>query len=109
ISDFPLYEAVDAGERTFVLVHSGLGNFRRDKKLRDYTVEEMTMTRTDPDIRLFDDESIFIVSGPTPTLAITGKPQVYKSANNICIDCGAPFTKGRLACVCLDTLDEYYV
>jgi len=108
ILEFPLCEVVEIKEKTFILVHAGLGNFQSDKKLRDYTAEELLQSRNDPDIRYFSDETIYIVSGHTPTLIFTGKPQIYISNNNINIDCGACFG-GRLGCLCLDTMEEYYV
>ena len=78
------------------------------KKLSSYTVEELILSRNNPDIRYFSDDSIYIVTGHTPTLSITGKSEIYISNNNICIDCGAVFG-GRLACLCLDTMKEFYV
>ena len=109
IADFSLYEAINVGDRHFILVHAGLGNFRPDKKLSEYTPDELLLYRGDYDTRHFEDESIYIVSGHTPTLYISGKPEIYKSCGNICIDCGAFIEGGRLACLRLDDLEEFYV
>lgn len=109
LSELPLYETIDVGEKTFILVHAGLGNFRPDKKLSEYTPEELIMTRENPDRKFFDDDNIFIINGHTPTPLITGKAEIYHSANNIYIDCGACFEGGRLACLCLDTMQEFYI
>ena len=92
----------------FLLVHSGLGNFSKSKSLDEYTLEELTYMRPNYEMKYFDSDNIYIVSGHTPTLEITGKPEIYKSHNNICIDCGAAFG-GRLACLCLDTMEEFYI
>ena len=108
ISEAPLYEAVDTDRGTFILTHAGLGNFRKGRRLREYTEEELTMMRPDYDRNYFGDPSVFIVTGHTPTLAVTGKAEIYRSQNNILIDCGAAFG-GRLACLCLDTMEEFYV
>ena len=108
IDDAPLYDAVDVGERTFILVHSGLGNFRPGKRLSRYTFDELACMRPDYERRYFEDPSVYVVSGHTPTLAVTGKAEIYSSHNNILIDCGAAFG-GRLACLRLDDLQEYYV
>ena len=108
LEDTPLYEVVEAGDKTFVLVHAGLGNFARDKKLREYTFYETACMHPDWSRRYFDDESVYVVSGHVPTLSVTGKAEIYQNAGNIAIDCGACFG-GRLACVCLDTLQAYYV
>lgn len=109
MADFSLYEVIDVGEKTFILLHAGLGNFRPDKKLSEYTVPELITGRHDPDIRYFDDDLIFIVTGHTPTPYFSGKADIYHSHNNICIDCGACSPGGRLACLCLETMKEYYV
>lgn len=109
LSSFSLCEAVDVGDRTFILVHAGLGSFRKGKKLREYTAVELLSMRPDFDFRYFEDKSVFVVTGHTPTLTITGKAEIYHSHNNICIDCGAHYKGGRLACLCLDTMEEFYV
>lgn len=108
LEEFAPYELAKAGGRKFILVHSGLGNFSPEKELDEYTLEELTFMRPDYEKKYFDDESLFLVSGHTPTLAITGKAEIYKSGNCICVDCGAAFD-GKLACLCLDTMEEYYV
>ena len=107
MDDAPLYDVIDVGERTFVLVHSGLGNFGKNKRLRDYTFDELACMRPDYEKQYYDDDSIHIVSGHTPTLAVTGKAEIYQSHNNILIDCGAAFG-GKLACLCLDTMEAFY-
>lgn len=108
MSEFPLHEVVEINEKTFILVHAGLGNFDPTKKLSEYTPEELLLSRNSPDIRYFSDDSIYIVSGHTPTLNITGKAEILRRNNNILIDCGATFG-GRLGCLCLETMEEYYV
>ena len=65
LREAPLWEAVTAGERDFVLVHAGLGNFRPDKKLSEYAPDELLWTRPAPDERYFED--IMTVAGHTPT------------------------------------------
>lgn len=109
MASFSLCETIDVGERTFILVHAGLGNFRNGKKLRDFTAVELLGMRSDPDFRYFEDDSVYVVMGHTPTLTITGKAEIYHNQNNIYIDCGACRKEGRLACLCLDTMEEFYV
>lgn len=108
LEDTPLYAVAEAGDNTFILVHAGLGNFAPGKRLRDYTFEETACMRPDLERQYFRDSSIYIVSGHTPTLDVTGRAEIYQTHNNILIDCGAVFG-GRLACLCLDTLQAYYV
>lgn len=61
----PLYETVSAGDRSFVLVHAGLGGFSPDKDLEDYTPEELLWTRPTLEDRYFEDS--ITVFGHTPT------------------------------------------
>ena len=42
-------------------------------------------------------------------LGINGKPEIFYKNNFIAIDCGACFENGTLACLCLDTMEEFYV
>lgn len=108
LEDTQLYEIVDIEEKTFILVHAGLGNFAAKKKLKEYSADELLNSRPNYEKQYFADSSIYIVSGHTPTLAVTGKPEIFSSHNNILIDCGAVFG-GKLACLCLDTLQEFYI
>lgn len=61
----PLYETVSAGGRDFLLTHSGLGNFRPDRKLSEYYPDEFIWNRPAPDDRYRDD--IITIFGHTPT------------------------------------------
>ncbi|MBE5878227.1 MAG: serine/threonine protein phosphatase [Lachnospiraceae bacterium] len=51
-----------------------------------------------------------IVTGHTPTGYIdnTYKGRIWKGNNHIAIDCGAAYG-GSLGCICLDTMEEFYV
>lgn len=108
LEGFGWYETVDVGERAFLLVHAGLGNYRPGKKLEEYSLEELTMVRPDYQTQYFPDDSIYVLSGHTPTKLLSGKWEIYHSHNNIVLDCGAAIG-GRLACLCLDTMEEFYL
>ena len=109
LCDFANFEVVDTDSKTFILVHCGLGDFEnKGKKLKSYSVKDLTSTRVDYEKKYFDDDSIFIVSGHVPTYELCGEDKIYFSHNNICINCGVADGK-RLGCLCLDTMEEYYV
>ena len=108
MEEFSICESVEAGGKTFVMVHAGLGNFRKGKKLREYTLQELLMDRHDPEVDCFGEDDIYVVAGHTPTILLCGKPEIFHSHHNIFIDCGACMG-GRLACLCLDTMKEYYI
>lgn len=109
LEDFSHYETIDVGDRTFILVHAGLGNFRPGKKLSEYSSYELMMMRTNTDEKYFDDDTVYVVCGHTPTVYFSGKAEIYQKNNIICIDCGACFKNGRLACLCLDNMKEFYI
>lgn len=108
IASFPYVEIVEIGDMCYVMSHAGLGNCRQGKKLKEYTVFELIASRPDPETRCFEDETIFVVCGHTPTMNICGEDRIYKSNGNIFIDCGAVFG-GRLGCLCLETMEEFYI
>ena len=60
--------------------------------------------------KCYDTERI-LVTGHTPTGLISKKcsGSIYKMNNHIAIDCGAVYSGGRLGCICLDTMEEFYV
>ena len=62
----PLYETVEAGDKDYLLVHSGIENFSPGRKLSDYTSKELLWTRPDLNDRYYDD--IITVFGHTPTI-----------------------------------------
>lgn len=66
LQEAPLYETLTVNGRDFVLTHSGLGNFSPDKKLSDYTSEELLWNRPGIEQKYFDD--ITVVFGHTPTV-----------------------------------------
>ncbi len=91
LADAPLYEAVTAGENDFILVHGGLENFRKDKKLSEYTAEELIWCWPELDDEYFDD--IITVFGHTPTMSYgnENKGKILKTRTWIDIDVGAAY------------------
>ncbi len=108
LEEFSTLEVVDVGKKTFVLVHSGFAMYDPNKSLDEYTPEEVAFIRPNYDINVFRRKSVYVVSGHTPTFYLSGKNEIFKANNNICIDCGATFG-GKLACLRLDDLAEFYV
>lgn len=121
LSEFVLYEMIEAGGKEFVLVHAGLCNFDKRRTLDDYDLSEVLFHKPDYDVRYFEDK--YLVMGHTPTRIAYAAEQgvlleeltnseyrdvIFKKNNHIAIDCGSSFG-GKLGCICLDTLEEYYV
>ena len=107
--DFLVYEEIKVAGRDYLLVHAGLGGFYPGKNIEDYSIDELVWDRPNYDVKYFDDK--FVVTGHTPTQIINGNINpgfIYRRYNNIVIDCGAHYSGGRLAALCLDTDKEYY-
>jgi len=110
ITDFDLCEQVEVGGKTFILAHGGLGNFAPDKQLYDYTLDEIVWERPDYSKAYFSDK--YVVTGHTPTMSIKENKRpgyIFHSNNHIAIDCGCTYKGGRLACIRLDDMKEFYV
>ena len=110
ISDFEVYDEIEVGGKIFVLVHAGLGNFSPDKEMWEYELDELVWNRPDYEMQYFEDK--YVVSGHTPTMLIENNPRpgyIYQANNHIAIDCGCSFPGGRLGCLRLEDLQEFYV
>lgn len=109
LNSFELYAEIEVGGTQYILTHAGLGNFAPEKRLEDYSLEDLAFCRTDYSKPLFQDK--ILVTGHTPTELIPGNPRpgyIYKGNNHIAVDCGCGFG-GRLGALCLDTGEEFYV
>ncbi len=100
LSELSLYEEVSAGGRNYLLVHAGINGFAPDKALEDYAPEDFFDV---PEGQKYDTESIVIV-GHTPTAS--GK--IEREGNLVRLGCGLKEI-GKLACLCLETGEEFYV
>ena len=110
LEELELYAELTIGGETYVLVHAGLGEKADpDRPLEDYELEDYLFTRPDYDRVIFPDK--YIVSGHTPTRLIAGNggaDRIVRVNRHIAIDCGCTFG-GRLAALCLETGEEFYV
>lgn len=104
---FQLYKEISCSGKDYILVHAGLDNFKRKKKLSDYKLTELIYCETDYNKVYFKDK--ILVTGHTPVSFITnGKSEtIYKENNHIAIDCGCGFGR-KLGVMCLDNEQEYY-
>lgn len=106
IQEMSLYAEVETDENDFVLVHAGLAGFAPEKLLDDYELEDFLFARPDLDGPCFPDR--ILIFGHTPTREL-GSPEdrVIRRGNQIAVDCGCGFG-GRLGCLCLETMEEFY-
>lgn len=109
LKKLPLFKTLEVNGNRFVLVHSGINNFEESKPLESYTAEDFVFARPDFNKRYYSDSKTYVVFGHTPTNTVIGEPRIFKGSGNICIDCGATFENGKLGCLALETMEEFYV
>ncbi len=107
LRDAPLYAAVTAGERDFILTHAGLGNFSAEKKLSRYTPDDLLWHRPAAGEKYFDD--ITVVFGHTPTQYVEGgqEGRMLRTDTWIDVDTGAA-GGGSPMVLRLDDLKAFY-
>ena len=122
LSDFSLYEEVEAAGKVFVLVHAGISNFDEEKDIDDYDIHEL-ITQS-PDYKRVYYKDKYLVTGHMPTRRIfeaqnpliehapdgelSEYDRIFVKNNHIAINCGLEIG-GRLGAVRLDDMAEFYV
>lgn len=89
LHDAPLYEAVTAGGKDYFLVHSGIDDFEKNKKISDYPADAFIWAWPELEDEYFDD--ITTVFGHTPTKYYGDEysNKIIKTRTWIDIDMGA--------------------
>ena len=110
LSDLRLYEALQIGDRLYILAHSfAYQHFDEDKELDEYDMSDFLYEHVEYGKKYYSDDNIYIVTGHVPTLFINNEAKIYHHNNHIAIDCGAYMENGKLACLCLDNMQEFYI
>ncbi len=107
LDSFQIYEEIAVNGRKFFLSHT-VPEKKRFENFKELMWQEFIVGEPDYEKQYCDDK--YIVTGHTPTGFIDPKykGKIYKKNNHIAIDCGAVFGN-PLGCICLDTLEEFYV
>ena len=108
LRDCPLYDTLTVNGRDFILVHGGLDEFDKNKKLTDYTSDELIWAWPEYDDEYYED--ITTVFGHTPTLFYGKefKGKILHRPTWIDIDIGSVYGNGT-AMLRLDDLKEFYL
>ncbi len=108
LEEAPLIETLTVNGRDFILTHSGLGNFRKDKKFSEYTAKDLLWTRPDLNTEYFD--GITAVFGHTPTVCYGEeyKGRAVVTDTWIDIDTGAAMGMSPML-LRLDDMKEFYI
>ena len=86
---------------------SGLEHFAPEKALNAYELQDFLFCRAELEKTYYADK--IVVFGHTPTAVLGGENQILRRETWIDIDCGCAFRGGQLGCLCLDTMEEFYV
>jgi len=100
LSEFALYEEVEAGGRDYVLAHAGIGHFDPEKDLADYEPEDF-FTPAKPGDRFYTDRVLVVGHAPTAS------GRIEKTDGVIFLGNGA--AGQGIACLCLESGEEFYV
>lgn len=107
LDSFGLYEVLTVGGNKFFLAHS-VPSKRKMQNLAARKTEDFTFSEPEYEKEYFSDT--YIVTGHTPTSFIdrNSRGRIWHGNRHIAIDCGAVFDN-PLACLYLDTMEEFYV
>lgn len=102
----PLYKEISINGEKYILVHAGLDNFSPDKKISDYSANELIWAEPELNDEYYD--NIHTVFGHTPTYLFDEKynGKIVKTRTWTCIDCGAA-SGNEPVLFCLDDKKEY--
>ena len=104
----PLYKDLTVNGQKFLLLHSGINNFDKDKSLSEYLPHDFLWCRPSLETEFYDD--VMMIIGHTPTILygtnFTGR--MVKTSTWCNVDTGA--TKGYAPMLLrLDDMREFYV
>ena len=117
IKGFPLYRRITVDQQKFLLVHAGLPDLSlpgvkiyhyADDDIEFYSADELTFGQHNFKRKYFEDTIIIVGHIPTFAICENMRGKIYRSNNNIAIDCGMGHGC-RLGCLCLDTDEEFYI
>ena len=108
IRSFSIYEEVEISGRKYHLSHT-LPSYDPDRDIHDVSCRDFIWG--EPDYEKKYDKDIIFITGHTPTDLIDPAfpGRIWQGNGHIAVDCGAMYEGGRLGCICLDTMEEYYV
>jgi len=107
-SKMPLYKTIKVNGREYFLAHTVPEIECMPEQPELCSGRELVLGEPDYEEVYFED--ITLVTGHTPTELIdkNSKGRIWKGNNHIAVDCGAVFGN-PLGCICLDTMEEFYV
>ena len=101
------YEALTVNDKNFVLIHSGLGSFQKDKKLSEYSSVGLLWNRHSLAQEYFDDVTVIFGHTPTVYYGENFKGKAVKIKTWIDVDVGAGLGLNPML-LRLDDMKEFY-
>ncbi len=98
---------LEVSGQKYLLAHT-VPEIERLDGYENWSVDDFVMGEPDYEQVYFEDK--IIITGHTPTgfIDATYEGEIWKGNNHIAIDCGAVFGN-PLGCLCLDTMEVFYV
>lgn len=84
-------EVVDVSEKRYLLVHAGLGHFSKDKRLSEYSPDELYWTRPHINDKYFKNTTTIFGHTPTEFYGPEYTGRMLKTKTWIDIDTGAAY------------------
>ncbi|MBQ7703408.1 MAG: metallophosphoesterase [Firmicutes bacterium] len=106
LRDCTLYEELSVVGKRFILVHAGLGNFSPDKKLYDYTIEELIWTWPRLTDKYYPDAMTIFGHSPTMAFGDEYRDRIVRTDTWMDIDMGAGFGREPVL-LRLDDMKEF--
>ncbi|MBE6589948.1 MAG: hypothetical protein E7643_07195 [Ruminococcaceae bacterium] len=102
LEEMTLFEEVDVKGESYLLLHAGIADYDPDTDLEDYRPEDFFTVSPDPARRTVEDRVLVVGHKKTESGRIEyGKGSIF-------INCGVK-DGGALACLCLESGEEFYV
>ena len=89
LHDAPLYEAVTAGNKDYFLVHSGIDDFEKGRKISEYPADAFIWAWPELEDEYFDDITTVFGHTPTKYYGEEYSNKIIKTKTWIAIDMGA--------------------
>lgn len=101
------FDEIEVGGKRFHLSHT-LPEYDEKRGIHDVSLNEFVWG--EPDYDICYDPDVAFITGHTPTGLIDPEyhGKIWRGNGHIAIDCAAAYG-GRLGCICLDTMEEFYV
>lgn len=119
LSNLPTYIDLEVCGKKFVLMHAGIDKYMTDDERKFLKLEDFILNSpTNFSTPFFQKEkSRFLIFGHVPTFRLhnydaDAEPgKIFIKNNYIDIDCGAVYPNygGRMGCLCLNDMKEFYI